>query len=130
MRRGPRLVDALIERIGEIAPPNFEATTVADGYLLTISGLGPRAGASSLSWPGLFLCLPSPPSMRLKVLFENVASGVQEFFEEATGQPWPAVGASPHVRVTDTEVHVWYGDSDENAAVVRFRSFDRTELGL
>ena len=130
MRRGASLVGALVERIGEIAPPDFEVTTVADGRLLVIRGLGPRAGSSSTSWPGMFLRMPLPASLRLRILFENVASGVQEFFAEATGQSWPAAGASPHVRVTDTDVHVWYGDSDENTAVVRLKSFDRAELGL
>jgi hypothetical protein len=130
VRRGARLIGALVERIGEIAPPDFEVTTVADGHLLVIRGIGPRAGSSSTSSPGMFVRLPLPASLRLRILFENVASGVQEFFEQAAGQPWPAAGASPQVRVTDTEVHVWYGDNDENTAVVRLKSFHRTELGL
>ena len=78
----------------------------------------------------MFLRLPLPLALRLKTLFENEVGSTQDFFSETIGEPWPAPNAPLHVRVTASAVSVWWGQGEEEHAVVRLRAFDRRELGL
>jgi len=66
--------------------------------------------------------------VRLRIYFENQAASVQEFVSRLTESAWPASGAKPHVRVTETEVHVGYA-LPAGDMVLAWRPVDRVELG-
>jgi hypothetical protein len=46
------------------------------------------------------------------------------------GQPWPAVGAKTHVRVTSDKVYVWWGGASKDAATVQMRPISRQEIEI
>jgi hypothetical protein len=79
----------------------------------------------------MMLHLPLPTDLRVRTYFENQADSVQEFVSKVVGRDWPAVRAKPHAKVTQSEVHVWYGSGDEKStANLDWRPFSRAELGL
>jgi hypothetical protein len=132
-RRGDpaAVTTAVAERFREILPADEFKVEVQDARL-QVTAHGFRRGAgSTMSGPGqVSLHLPMPTSLRLRVFFENEARGLQEFVSKVRRRPWPSDSAQPHVLVTDNEVHVWYGSSDESQAELRWRPFSWSELGL
>jgi hypothetical protein len=123
---------ALGERLRETLPAD-EFEVVADAQTLTIRAIGSnRHQGSALSMAGgLMLHLPLPTDLRVRTYFENQADSVQEFVSKVAGRDWPAAGAKPHAKVTQSEVHVWYGSGDEESAPsLGWRPFSRAELGL
>ena len=118
----------IAERLREILPSD-EFEVEVDGATVRVRSLG---------WPGAVLTglaivplrLPLPISLRLRLFFENEADALQDFVSTVQGETWPAPGAKPHARVTDELVNVWYGTGNEASAVLRWRPFTRSELGL
>jgi hypothetical protein len=126
----PLLINELADRYREILPSDGFSVDVQGGRLCVRVVAPERGAGSALTGPGLLtLKLPLPSSLRLRVFFEDEARGLQNFVSRSRPD-WPAPGAKPHARVTDREVHVWYGGADEVAAVLRWRPFNRSALGL
>jgi hypothetical protein len=126
----PRVSDAVAERVAELLDARAFAVT-ADEYGVTVKALqGNSAGSTlhlSMHLSGLIMLkLPLPTKLRLRTYFENTADSLQEFVSRASRTDWPAPGAKPRARVTDDQVHVWYGSDD----ALRWRPFDRHELSL
>jgi hypothetical protein len=123
---------ALGDRLREILPPG-EFEVLADAQTVTVRYVGNarhRGSALSLN-SGVMLQLPLPAELRVRTYFENQADSVQEFVSRLVGRDWPAVGSKPHVKVTQSEVHVWYGGGDdESSASLGWRPFSRAEIGL
>ena len=125
------LAMAIAERYREILPPDeFEVDVL--GHEMHVKAMGHDAEAgSTITGPGFFvLHVPLPRSMRVHAFFDNEARALQEFVSRFRHQPWPSPGADPHVHLTDTQVRVWYGTPDETQAAVRWRPFDRKQLGI
>jgi hypothetical protein len=106
-----RVIAPLAQRLTEILPAD-EFEVEVRGTTLAVRSLR-RPGASLLTGALFELRLPLPMALRLRVYFENQADSLQDFVSEVKGTEWPAAGAKPRVRVTDEEVHVWYGSGDE-----------------
>ena len=125
------LINALAERVGEVLPTHGYKVE-RDDTRLVVRAVPPTRGAGSvLVGPGMLsLMLPLPKPLRLMAFFETEARSLQEFVSTTQGNDWPAPGAEPHARVTDKEVRVWYGTEDESTACLRWRPFNRAELGL
>jgi hypothetical protein len=122
---------AVADRFREIVPPG-EFEVDVDGEHVVVRAIPPARGAGSVmhGLARLELKLPLPASLRLRLFFEAEARSLQEFVSKTSRRNWPAPNATPHVRVDPDWVHVWYGPADEEHAVLRWRPFDRTELGL
>jgi hypothetical protein len=127
-----RIAAAVAQRYREVLPEDeFDVEYEAGTFNLTVSSIGAhRPGAVMIGLAHMVLRLPLPRSLRLRTFFENEAQGLQDFVSEITGKPWPAPGATPHVRVTVDEVRVWYGDANEHGAALSWRPITRAELGI
>ena len=124
------VTEAVATRYREILPEDFEVET--NGPLLLMKYPG-----GSVSFFGNFVLhmplLPAEYRLRefAKIAFKDLPEQVAKatvFRPEIT---WPALGTECHVRVTNTEVHVWYGyNDDEDDAVLIVRPIPRSELGV
>ena len=121
----------LATRWREILPPN-EFDVMQEGLSLVVTAVDPGG-----EWRGAFsagslleLRIPVSRSLRLKIYFENQARELQEFVSKHRQHPWPSRGAASHVLVTQDEIRVWYGPSDETRADLRWRPIQRSVLGL
>jgi hypothetical protein len=125
------LTAAIAERYRDMLPADEFAVEV-EGAELHVKALGHDAHAgSTISGPGFFaLHVPLPASLRLHAFFDNEARALQEFVSRIRHQPWPSAGADPHVRITNSQVRVWYGTADEAQATLRWRPFDREQLSI
>jgi hypothetical protein len=129
-----RLTDAVAERVADLLDARAFAVTT-DEYGVIVKALhGNSAGSTlhlSTHLSGLIMLkLPLPTRFRLRTYFENTADALQEFVSRVSRTDWPAPGAKPRARATNDQVHVWYGSDDESSAAVRWRPFERHEIGL
>lgn len=123
------LVVAMAERIEEILPKGeFEVTT--DGKVVNIIGIGEFRGKSNLLMPAFILRAPLSTLERLELTFKSLGERLQGFLTKAHGEPWPAVGAEPHISITDEMIMLWWGGRDEADAVVRLRPIARQDIGI
>ncbi len=128
--RAAQVVAPLAERWREVLPTG-EFEVEVDGTRLMVHTVGNGGAVEVMSAGSLMeLRLPLPMSLRLRVFFENQADVLQEFVSTTRGEAWPAPDAQPHARVSDDEVHVWYGTRDEASAALSWRPISRSELGL
>jgi hypothetical protein len=131
-----RLTDAVAVRVAELLDARAFAVATTDAAVIVKARQGRSAGSTlnlntDLSLFVVFkLPLPLPIRLRLRLYFENTADALQQFVSGLSRTDWPAPGATPHARSTDEHVRVWYGSSDEGSAALRWRPFDRRELGL
>ena len=66
-----------------------------------------------------------------KMYFESLPAAVARVASVKPSIAWPATGMPCHVRVTTSEIRIWYGPTDnENDAVLTVRPIPRTELGV
>ena len=86
--------------------------------------------ASTVSTPAIMLGMPGTAEERLERAYLTCAKGLQEFVSEVQGQPWPARGATAHVRAGPDQVDVWSSVGNAADAVVQLRPVPRTELGM
>jgi len=121
-----RLLDAWARRWREVLPAEAFLVEV-EGAALHLDRRGPTAG------PGLVLgvrpgcvSLPIPTRYRLETQFFNHARAVQELVCRTSGEPWPAPGASPAVRVTREQIIVSF--KVRSKTVLALRPFSRPEL--
>jgi hypothetical protein len=129
-----RLTDAVAVRVAELLDARAFAVATTDAAVIVKARQGRSAGSTlnlntDLSLFVVFK-LPLPIRLRLRLYFENTADALQQFVSGLSRTDWPAPGATPHARSTDEHVRVWYGSSDEGSAALRWRPFDRRELGL
>jgi len=123
------LTDSLAERIREILPAG-EFEVEARSGIVNIHGIGRYRGCSSASMPLVLLELPGDVTEKLISIFMGEGEVVQEFLTDVRGEPWPTLGAEPHVCVTYDTVQLWWGGPTEGEAVVKLRPISRKELGL
>lgn len=126
-----RVATALANAYGAILPSKgFKVVVDADRVVVRAVPPSRHAG-SVLNGAGvLTLLLPLPKPLRLRVFFENEARALQEFVSKMEHKDWPAPDTAPHVRVTDDEIRVWYGNADENSAPLHWPTLDRKTLGI
>lgn len=120
------IANAIGERLREVLP--------SDGYVVEVKGpvldvtWGVAAGSTALL--GLELLERGTPEEKLTRVFESAAHGFSPIVADAhrdsrTG----ALKLTPHVRVTDETVELWWV-AETGQTAVRFRPIPRSELGL
>jgi hypothetical protein len=124
------VTETIATRYREILPAVFEVET--NGPLLLMKYPG-----GSVSFFGNFVLhmplLSADYRLRgfAKIAFKDLPGQVAK---AVTFQPeitWPGLGTECHVRVTDDDVHVWFGHSDrEKEALLVVRPILRSELGV
>lgn len=125
------VTEAVASRYREILPDCFVVET--NGPVLSLK----VPGHSSLFFGNLILRLPLLPRRRrleefAKEAFGRLPSTVAHVREVGVADVlWPALGTNCHVLVTEDEVRIWYGlTDDEDEAVLTVRPIPRSELGL
>lgn len=105
--------------------------TEVDGHRVVVRAVPPsRHAGSVLSTGALALLLPLPKTVRLRMFFENEARELQEFVSKIEHRDWPAHNAAPHVLVSEDEIRIWYGNTDENSADLQWPALERKALGI
>jgi hypothetical protein len=123
------LTNSLAERIREILPAGEFEVEACSG-IVNIQGIGQYRGSSMASMSVLLLGMPGDISDKLDMIFMSQGEEIQEFLTDLLGEPWPARGAKPHVRVTQDTVQLWWGGPTKDQAVVKLRPILRRDLGL
>ena len=126
------VTEAVAERYREILPAEFTVET--NGPFLTWRASG--SGASSMFFGNWMLHVPWLSKTARLERFAQMAFGklpreVASVMNRNPSLVWPARGTTCHVRVTDSEVHIWFGMTDQEAdAVLKVRPISREELGI
>jgi hypothetical protein len=123
-----KFAKALAERIAEILPPSL--TIRADGAELDVYADGVSQGGSSAA----YIVEDDDDrtlSERLETAARAVLDGVGDAVAEYLTLPWPADAeggmAMPGARVDAERVHLWFGAS-EDAAAVTLRPIELGEI--
>ncbi len=124
-----QLTAVIAERLAEVLPQQEFRLKLAYP-IISIDGIGSRYGNGYSTVPALLWYLPLPASRRLELIFERQAGDLQRFLSNVRGAPWPRRGAQPHVDVTSSAIHAWWGGSTEADAVIHLRPVSRDELGV
>jgi hypothetical protein len=124
-----QLTAVIADRIAEVLPEREFRLKLAHP-IISIDGIGSRYGNGYSTAPAVLWYLPLPASRRLKMIFEAQTRDLQRFLSNVRGEPWPRRGAQPHVDVTSSAIHAWWGGAAEADAVVQLRPVSREELGI
>jgi hypothetical protein len=124
-----RISKAIVDCISDVVPDGEFILTVS-GRVIGVVGVGARRGNSFRTHPFLVWLLPVPATRRLSIIFGSLSKDLQRFLSRVTGRPWPVEGATPHVRITDREIRVWWGSVDESEAVVKIEPILRSDIGV
>jgi hypothetical protein len=124
-----KLTAVIAERIAEVLPGHgFQLKLVHP--IISVNGVGEMYGNGYSTAPAIIWYLQLPASQRLQMIFENQARELQRFLSNVRGEPWPGQRSQPHVHVTASMIHAWWGGSAEADAVVRLRPISRAEVGV
>ena len=105
---------AIADRTRETVPPRRIEVIAGDNgvSVRTRVGSGHSGGVLNLTASLWMLRPPLPMRLRVRLLFENHASSVQEFLSRVLGSAWSSPDITARVRVTDKQIEVWFGGSD------------------
>lgn len=124
-----QLTAVIADRIAEVLPEQEFCLKLAHP-IISVNGIGSRYGNGYSTAPAMLWYLPLPAAHRLKMIFETQTRDLQRFLSNVRREPWPARGAQPHVEVTLSAIHAWWGGAAEADAVLRLRPVSREELGI
>jgi hypothetical protein len=113
--------------VREIVPEDVRFDAAGSGGSIVYQG--PRGGG--VANPFIALRFPLPPKLRLNLAVMEFLKLCQMGVRMMAEPGWPAVDAVPHVRISSTEIHLWYGSADDElAASVRIQPISRSEINL
>lgn len=126
-RGSVELRNELLDRVRGALPEDVSFEPARNGSW--ISYQAPRGGG--VANPLLPLRLPLPAGVRLRLAVEEFLKLCQMRIRMMAVEDWPARDDRPYVHVSDTEIRLWYGASDdEGAATLRFDPIPRSRLGV
>ena len=107
-----RFAGILADRLSAIVPAGF-GVRASDGmlwYSCGVAGAG-RAGSHVRENFGVYGQTDEDNIVGLSV---QVLDELEDYIDEATGDPWPGTTSqpSPRARISGAELHLWYGDDD------------------
>lgn len=125
-----KLTAAWGDALREVLPDSSFEVHVA-GPVLRISGLpnGPDAGVGYVSTPALRLLGKGRMSEKLRSLFEEEATAVQDIVARAMGAGWQASDLAAHVEITGDVVRVSWR-SPASSKTIALRPLYRSKLGV
>jgi hypothetical protein len=124
-----QLTAVIAERIAEVLPQQEFRLKLAHP-IISVDGISDRHGNGYSTAPAVLWYLPLTASRRLELIFEIQTRDLQRFLSSVRDAPWPSREAQPHVCVTPSMIHAWWGGPTEADAIVCLRPVSRDELDI
>jgi hypothetical protein len=119
VKMDPRLLDALLDSTRGALPDGVTVERVGQGGIRV---LGRGAYVAGPSFGGL----PLPQAARLRFSIRRKLQAVADGVTHVTGEPWPADGAVANVRISESQIEMWFGPKDQpQNAVIQLPTLPR-----